>query len=241
MIRLARAAVVIALATLGWTCGGSPTSPNGVVRFDFNFDTGPQGWTAGQADYPVSYGPRDIPMEYQALPAELDGSRHGLYLYAGGEGIFTFIKGRATGLRPQVSYQVSFQVEFATNTALDVVGAGGPPGEGTFVKAGVSAVEPTVVPVGSVYRMNIDKGDEGYGGDDALLLGNIGISRSSCQLEKSILTCPWQFKQLTSGASTMRVQAASDGSLWFLLGTDQMFFGPLPLYYTRFTATLTPE
>lgn len=235
------AAALIAVVTLCGACGGSPTAPNGAVRIDFDFNRGPQGWTAGQAQYPLSYGWRDPVADYRALPAELDGSRRALYLITGGEDIFTFYKGRAAGLQPQTFYRITFQVEIATNTALDVVGAGGPPGEGTFVKAGASAQEPIAIPVGSHYWMNIDKGLGSLGGVNALTLGNIGIPRSSCHLETADLICPWQFKQFTSGTSSLRAQADANGSLWFLVGTDQSFFSGLELYYTRFTATLTQE
>jgi len=241
-VRLSYAAFIPLLAACTACGGSSPTSPNGTVRIDFDFNQGPQGWTAGQANYPVSYGQRDIPTDYRALPVDLDASRHGLYLAAGGEDIFTFYKGRAAGLRPQTFYSVSFEVQIATNTSLEVVGAGGPPGEGTFVKAGASAQEPLVIPIGTYYRMNIDVGRGYMGGADALTLGNIGIPRDLCELQESrLLKCPWQFKSLSSGASTLRVQPGADGSLWFLVGTDQSFFYPLPLYYTRLTATLTPE
>jgi hypothetical protein len=235
---------VVTAATVGLlltACGSAaPTSPSGVVRIDFDFNNGPQGWTADQANYLVSFGRRALPTAYRALPVELDASRRGLFLDAGGENLFTFYKGRATGVRAQAFYRVSFDVEIATNTSPGCVGAGGPPGEGTFVKAGASTQEPSVIPIGPYYRLNIDVGLGSLDGADAMTLGNIA-NTFPCQFQNGVWIRRWEFKQLSSGAATLHVQSAGDGSLWFLVGTDQIFFSPLPLYYTRFIATLTPD
>lgn len=234
-------ALLIILGVMCSACGGSPTQPGGTVRVDLDFNAGAQGWVAGVAQYPISHGRQEPTAEYRTLPAELDGRRRALYIVLGGENTFTFYKGRTTGLRPQTRYRVSFQVELASNTPLNVVGAGGPPGEGTYVKAGASGLEPLVVPDGLLYRMNIDKGNGSVSGTDALSIGNIGISRDLCTLQGSLFSCPWTLKTLSSGESTLHVQTGPDGSLWWLVGTDQVFFGTIELFYTRFTAALTPE
>jgi len=231
-------AYVLATALVG-ACGSS-TAPDGTVRYEFDFNRGAQGWNAGLADYPVSFTVREPIADYRPLPPELAANRRALYIQTYGENYFAFYKGKVTGLRPGRYYAISFNVEIATNTSNMCVGAGGPPGEGTHVKAGASAVEPVVVPMGSFYRMNIAKGDEGYGGSDALLIGNIANSLP-CQSQNGQAVLRWEIKQLSSGASSLRVPAADDGSLWFLMGTDTEFFGSLELFYTRFSAVLVPQ
>lgn len=235
-----RASFVIAALSWCLACA-SPTAPQSPLTFNFDFGASSYGWTAGWADYPVVIGPRPPVAEYRRLPEELDPTRSGLLIWTGGEDVFTYYKGKVTGLPPSAIYRASFNVEIATQEPNGCAGAGtGPAGEGTVVKSGASPIEPVAVPVGTFYRMNIDKGDGGRGGPDALAIGHIANSLP-CQAENGRIVKRWEFKQLSSGTSTLAVRSASDGSLWFIVGADTAFFGSVPIYYTRFTATLTPE
>lgn len=241
-MRRSIAIIVTAAGALTGGCASSPAAPSGVVRIDLDFNNGPQGWTADYSEYPIVMGPREAVAEYRALPAELDSARRGLYILTGGEDVFSSYKGRAAGLRPGTFYHASFQVEFATNTPHGCVGAGSaPPGEGTLVKAGASRTEPIVTPFGGVYVLNVDKGYKSSSGTAALMIGDIANSIECRRETNGEIFRRWEFKTLRSATSTLRVQSAADGSLWLLVGTEQGFFGGIELYYTRFTATLTPE
>lgn len=222
-------------------CGGSPTGPSEIRTFVFDFASGPQGWIGGVSDHRHDASLSDFVADYRPLPANLGQRGSALFISVGGEGLFIFYKGRASGLRPNVTYRAEFDVEIATGVPNNCVGAGGAPGEGTYVKAGASDIEPlSILLPDGWYRMNINKGDFRLGGTNAVTLGDIANS-VSCEATSGELYRTWEFKQLSSGSQGVQVQANADGSVWFVVGTDQDFFGVISLYYTRFVAKLTPQ
>ena len=52
--------------------------------------------------------------------------------------LFMFYKGQVGGLQGGTTYQVSFQVEFATIAPSGCIGVGGAPGENVYIKAGAT-------------------------------------------------------------------------------------------------------
>lgn len=232
--------VVLAGLTFS-ACGDSPTEPTEARTFVFDFAGSPQGWTAGVSDYRAGAGQAGFVADYRPLPSALMQGRSALFISGAGEGLFMFYKSRASGLRPGVTYRAEFDVEIATGVPNNCVGAGGAPGEGTYVKAGASDMEPlSILLPDGWYRMNINKGDFRLGGTNAVTLGDIANS-VSCEATSGELYRTWEFKQLSSGSQGVQVQANADGSVWFVVGTDQDFFGVISLYYTRFVAKLTPQ
>lgn len=197
------------------------------LTFEFDFNTGIQGWTGGVADYPASFPRFELPIDHRPLPAELAPSRSALWITTAGEGVTTFAKTRVTGLRADVVYQASFALQIATNTRSGCPGPGGAPGEGTRVAAGAFPFEPIVVTKGVWYRLNIDT-----------LLSELGHIANS---QPCTVAPRWEYKQLNSGTITMRVQPAADGSVWLLVGQNAQFFSGIEFYYTRFSATFTRE
>ncbi len=82
--------------------------------------------------------------------------------------LWMYHKGHVAGLEPNRRYTVRFEVEIATSVASGCVGVGGAPGEDVTVKAGASTIEPGAVIIGGDWRMNIDKGQQANGGENAL-------------------------------------------------------------------------
>ena len=56
--------------------------------------------------------------------------------------LLMFVKRKLTGLTPNQTYQATFDIQIATNTADDCVGVGGSPGENVYIKAGMTENEP---------------------------------------------------------------------------------------------------
>jgi hypothetical protein len=167
----------------------------------------------------------------------LDTSQRALYISGNNhsDDLFMFWKGQIVGLAPNTSYRVRFEVEFATNAPAGCVGVGGSPGESVTVKAGASTVEPEAVDVGGFLQMNIDKGNQANGGENALVLGDVASSQICGQGQPR-----WELKNLASGAETIAVTADGDGRVWLLIGTDSGFEATTSLYYTRVQATFEP-
>ena len=87
---------------------------------------------------------------------------------------------------------------------------------------------------GSTYIMNIDKGNQASGGEDAITLGDVANSVVCGD------TPTWELKELSS-ASRVEVTTGSQGDVWLLVGTDSAFEATSSLYYTRFVATFSPS
>jgi len=249
--------LLAATFVLGATaCDGSdsPTAPApGELEFQSDFTlTDENGqldaaaWEYGFANYsPLQEEIMEFAAGHEPLPAPLVGDPgegdHGLFIGATNrsDDVFMFWTSRMDGLEPGATYQVRFRVRFATDSPAGCVGIGGPPGEAVWVKAGASSVRPEAVLVNSgqagYWQMNIDKGNQSVGGQDAIILGDVANTASECVDERV-----WEMKTLES-ADPFQVTAADDGSIWFIVGTDSGFEGRTELYYTQFEAVLDPE
>ncbi|HEX7670343.1 MAG TPA: hypothetical protein VF395_12195, partial [Polyangiaceae bacterium] len=138
-----------------------------------------EGWTSGFADYPPDVeADWNFASDRRALPRPLTTSMRALFI--GGDNhsddLFMFWKRRIPGLVPNKSYSGEIQLTFATQAPKGCAGPGGPPGEGVWVKAGLTAIEPIAVANATGQQppiiMNVDKGIQASGGKDAVVLGD---------------------------------------------------------------------
>ena len=203
--------------------------------FDFDFNQGPSGWVEGFADYPAGQDDLfNLVADYRALLPPLDTSRSALYI-AGtnrSDDLWMYYKTEVT-LSGNTMYQVRFDVEIATSAPSGCVGVGGAPGEGVTVKAGVSLIEPDrELDTAGWWRMNVDKGNQTVGGEDAVVIGDLANSRS-CEDGPE-----WELKGL--GGPSMMITTDSTGRAWLFVGTDSGFESRSAVYYTRFRAEFEP-
>jgi len=221
----------VLLAALASSCSEADR-----LGYDFDFAQGTHGWVAGFADYPpANEGIYFLESDYRPLPEPLDTSRNALYISGvnRSDDLFMYYKGQA-GLRPSTSYRVSFDVEIATNAQSGCFGVGGSPGESVYVKAGVSLVEPEGILDGAGHlRMNVDKGQQSNGGENALVLGDMANSQS-CGSEVP----RWELKRLSGSA--LQITTDETGRIWLFVGTDSGFESRTEVYYTRFSARFDP-
>ncbi len=211
-------------------------SDTGSLGYDFHFSRGPAGWVEGFADYPAGQDAFFmLEADYRALAPPLDTSQSALYI-AGtnrSDDLWMYYK-TEVALPSDTTYRVRFDVEIATNAASGCVGVGGAPGEGVTVKAGVSLIEPDrELDAAGYWRMNVDKGQQTNGGEDAVVIGDLANSRTCEQGPE------WELKRLASGQSLM-ITTDSTGRAWLFVGTDSGFESRSAVYYTRFTALFEP-
>ena len=230
-------ALIVGSLSLLCGCDSDPVGPSDLVQRTWDFTNGTDGFQAGFADYP----PADeaiyrLRSDYLALPPPLDTSRRALFISGvnRSDDLFMFYKRRVGGLAPAVTYRASFDIEIATNVPNGCVGVGGAPGEAVWIKAGASREEPLAVDEGGQLRMNIDKGNQATGGENALVLGDIANSVPCGEPER------WELKPLASGGESVTVTADQEGSVWILVGSDSGFESLTALYYTRVTANFDP-
>lgn len=219
--------LLCALTLLAVGCNDDDDSSiNPVHTFSYDFEQGAEGWEGGFADFPEDWDQSRFEFEFShgELPADVD--EDGMAMRISGRNIsddlFLFMKKQITGLEPNHTYSVTFQLELASQYPEQSVGIGGSPGASVYLKAGGAAVEPIRVVEGNHIRMNIDKGGQSQGGDDMVVLGNVGIPGEAFE---------YQLIRRDNLQDPIQITSDSNGSLWLIVGTDSGFEGTTTLYY----------
>lgn len=215
--------------------GGCP------LRRSFDFRGGRQGWLADFADYPPEFvenfeldaGPRTLPPELG-----LEGPGFLLSGFNQSDDLFMTLSRRLTaadGIEPNRAYAVEYSIVFASAAPTGCVGIGGAPGESVFLKAGAASVEPEPVldPNDDFLRMNIDKGNQGVGGTNASLAGNIANGLPCEPGNEMFVSLRREHAHLPP------ITSSSAGDLWLLFGTDSGYEGTTTIYYQRVDVKLT--
>ena len=219
---------------VAWVAACANDDPH-TIRVDFR--QSPQDWMAGFADYPVGQDDfYELVSDYRTLEAPLSTDENALYISGNNhsDDLWMYYKGRVAGLDANRRYSVRFEVEIATRVPNGCFGVGGAPGEGVTVKAGASDVEPESVVEGSDWRMNVDKGNQTNGGENALAIGDVANSIPCGE------TPQWELKQLSSEMESISVTTDGSGNVWLFVGTDSGFEATTSVYHTWIIATFEP-
>lgn len=199
-----------------------------VYSVSYSFNDSTSGWTGDFADYPFDSTGYHLHFDLNTLPYKInsDSSKKGLRIsgISGEDGLFMFIKKKVTGLRPNTTYELLFNVRVASNEPLGLVD-GAKPGEDVYIKVGGTTSEPQKILVDDVYRMSLDKGMESTDGGDMIVVGHIGVSTSTTDYALIVRN-----NNLTRGVF---VRTNERGELWVIVGTDSLYRGETTLYYTQ--------
>jgi len=137
------------------------------------------------------------------------------------------------GLQPSQAYLLSFRIRFASNAAGGCPGSGGSAGDSVYLKAGGSPQEPIPLLNGTFVDINVDKGFQAEGGQNAGVVSNIANGRGCHQTPKYVmLTRTYQHP--------FPISTSNDGQLWIMVGTDSAFEDLTALYYSEIDVKLTP-
>lgn len=226
-MKFAKEAAAVLFLFVGAACQDSDVDPAGPVTIvNSDFRTNTDGWAAEITDYSTEQEEIiEFESGHKALPAPLDSSKKSLMIssHNRSDDLFMFLKKKVTGLKPNQTYKVSFDIELASKYATNSVGIGGSPGSSVYLKAGASATEPKKVKEGNDYRLNIDKGNQAEGSAAVPVLGTIGAGEN---VE--------QYKLIQRSTQQPILAKTNDGGeLWLLVGTDSGFEGLTTLYYTK--------
>ncbi|MCF0073136.1 hypothetical protein LZD49_21840 [Dyadobacter sp. CY261] len=224
--------ILIAILTAAglWSC--NEDSLDAAITVDSNFQSGTSGengWEAGFAGYATTADSSqlDTVAAIALLPRGLDTTQYGyriLSRYSKGN-MFSYVKKRVTGFTPNGSYEMTLQVDLATNSSAD--SAKSVVDQVTF-KAGVSIAEPLTKLVSGVYTFNLDKGTGKQAGKDVLLSGSI----ASTNADKRYYT----LLRYSNDGQPVTVTANNKGELWFFAGTDSDYKDTTIFYYDRIIA-----
>ena len=224
--------LILALAGCGNNDQTNEVEP---TEYIYNFQEDSEDWTAGFADYPNEPNVEDfyeLEFSHSMLPSPLRIT-DGALKQAGNnhsDDLFMFVKKKITELVPFRTYNVSMEIEFASNAPNGSVGVGGSPAEAVYIKAGASTSEPLKVLDNSDnwYRMNIDKGNQAQDGANMKLIGDFANGTESSAYNLVTL------KTMNS----ISVESNSNGEIWLVVGTDSGFEGTTVIYYNKIKAIL---
>ncbi|OBZ11757.1 hypothetical protein A8L34_15575 [Bacillus sp. FJAT-27264] len=197
-----------------------------MVSYSFNKDN--EGWKGGFADLPVNYDKSIYELEHvrALLPvAEKNPTNYALKLqgHNRSDDLFMYLSRNVDGFVPNTTYEVKLQFGMYTDQAGGMAGIGGAPGESVIVKTGILDKEPLAIPTpgkDSMYRMNVDKGNQSVGGKDVKVLGNITKPDSAKE----------GFQRVDFSYSAT-VKSNAKGQLYLLIGVDSGFEGLTTLYF----------
>lgn len=198
----------------------------------YDFADGMQGWEAGFSDYPPPLEDNyELNSQWQSLPENLPEG-NGIFITGmnQNQNLFMFIKQKLEGLEPHTLYRIFFEVDIASNAASGCAGEEGAMGEDVFVKAGASLYEPRPYK-STVYVMNIEKGDQGTAGKNAIILGHIATGQTDCE------NTVYEIKNLDNLDQPFEFVSNDQGEIWVFTGTDSAYMGATALYYSRIKIT----
>lgn len=204
-------------------------------EFIFDFSQDQQEWIHGFADYEI--GTDDLfefDFQWTGLPLPLDVNQKSLYISGKNisDDLFMYLKRKITGLLPHTTYELIFDVEFASIYPTNAFGAGGAPGEAVMMKAGAVLFEPDILPdtiyMGTpsnpYWMMNLDKSNQINPGTDMDTIGHVGVSDT---------TTVYTLKTNTNAGRPFLITTDSTGEVWICIGTDSGFESTTALYYNR--------
>ncbi|MBK6266021.1 hypothetical protein JKA74_13340 [Marivirga sp. S37H4] len=199
-----------------------------VNNFSYDFEESAEGWTAGFSDFNAEWDRSRFNFMFQhtALPESVNEEKQSLLISGQNisDDLFMFIKKRITGLEPNHFYSATFEIELASQYPEESVGIGGSPGASVYLKAGGTTNEPDTITIDGYINMNIDKGGGSQGGEDMVVVGNVGIPGEEFE---------YQLIQRDNFDNPIEIQSDATGNLWVIVGTDSGFEGTSTLYYNR--------
>ena len=183
----------------------------------FDFEKDDCGFIPIYVDYPGGEGVDEFyELRYGQETVPIDGAGKGLFLSGSNhsDDLFMGYYKELAGFGPGQLY--AFHVTFRLATQVDggMIGVGGSPGASVYVKGGIAMEEPGREQDGlGYYRLDLDKGNQGQGGTDLTLLGNL-------EKEETVRPGEYEWKEFSFDA---RARADAEGRLWLALGTDSGF------------------
>lgn len=222
---------VLALGMVSCDKTDDGIGPNFSYSGDFN--KGTENWETGITDFSTE---QDSIMKFSSKITSLptDSLKKGFMLSSSNrsDDAFMYLKRKLTGLAPNQTYNIRFEVQLLSQYPETGIGAGGSPGGAVYLKAGAMGTEPQKVKDSTnanYWRLNWDKGNQSSGGKNAVVLGSIGIEGNDYK---------YQIINRNNDKTPFSAKTNDKGELWLLVGTDSGFEGITTLYYTQVKAVL---
>ena len=215
-----------------WSCNQDDDF-NAVKNVDSNFEQTTDSWSVDFADFGADQDTTifEFGSEIAPLPSPLDTTKKALRVQSHNrsDDVFMFLKKKVSGLDPNSTYSVIYDIDLGTNAAQATLGIGGSPSESVYLKAGASPNEPIVKLVNGFYEVTIDKGQQATGGSEMTVLGDISNGKDSTT---------YTLVKRSNAEAPVTVKPNANGDIWLCVGTDSGFEGLTTLYYDRIKVTI---
>jgi hypothetical protein len=202
-------------------------------NIQYSFVTDSPKWIADYTDYPINQEHfYELAWGWENTPLDQTGNNNlgmfnkGLFLSGNNhsDDLFMFIKTQITGLAANTTYAVTASVNMATNIPPGKFGVGGSPGEAVTLKFGASTEEPIKVNKHGFYFLNVDKGNQKNGGQNAIVVGDLANQLVNPDHPQ------YQPKQVNNIDQPVIAKTDRTGQLWIFFGSDSGFEGPTKYY-----------
>ncbi|KFE68112.1 hypothetical protein [Hyalangium minutum] len=218
-----------------------PENDSGRRDLTFAFDPDQSNWTGGYSDFAAGQDPQNIHfiLRRDTTPVGTDRQSGAMFVSSTNvsDDLFTFITQQVSRLKPNTPYALTFEVELASNAPRRCPSVNGSPGEDVFLKVGASLVQPAAVTDTNTQqvRLNVDKGNQSVGGENAQTLGDIATDSEQC------FNTPYRIITRDNVGNPLRITTDANGRLWLFVGTDSEYFGTTELYYDVIHVVLEPS
>lgn len=196
------------------------------LDYSFNFKTGNEGWQAFFSDYPVGAETAfELESDVTNLPSPLDNSIRALMITGNNhsDDLLSFIYRKFDGLEPDKTYEVTFDVQLASNAPTNSIGIGGSP-DLAFGVGGMATAPVNTPDSDNWYRPNFTSALQSKESNDVLhVAGTIGVGDDASD---------FVLVNRNNNTSPVMITANNKGELWLMMGTDSGFEGTTTLYYT---------
>jgi hypothetical protein len=201
-----------------------------------DFRSGLNGWAGNFADYSDEHADMRLDWGLRPLPDELEQDGTGFFIQGmnRSDDLLMYLTRQISGLKPDTTYQVRFDITFASNAGTGCGGIGGAPGESVYLKAGATPDTPTrSKDAEGLWRASFDHGQQSQGGADASVVDTIENGNpDACGDDAEYATLRKKH------VHTHLVTTDAQGRLHLIVGTDSGFEGLTALYYQQIMAHL---
>lgn len=203
------------------------------LNLQYTFQNGVEGWTSFFSDYPVGQETNwELEFKQSALPAPLDAGIKALKISGNNhsDDLFSAIVRKIDQLKPNHTYQVTFDVEVASNAQINGVGAGGSPNL-ALGAGGILAAPQNTIDGQNHYRPPfVSQLQSGLSNEVFKVLGTIGVSDQ--------YPTPFTLVRRENLNNPVSLKTNNNGELWLMIATDSGFEGITTLYYKSIKVTL---
>lgn len=198
--------------------------------YTWDFEQSYDGWTAGFSDYSDSNSVNMGLFDSLTLIPYASSSLNNKGIAIGGDNtsddLFIFLKKKITGLLPNSTYKVTFNIGFATEMSSQIF-----IGECALIKVGGSSYEPLSDTIGhnGYYQMNIDKGNQQQDGPD--------MKKISCTHHDSSYSYNHYYRFDTNNINgpIVNITTNSQGEMWVIIGNEMSHEFYTKLFYDDIT------